>query len=238
MIPGEDDLAVSHPRNCMSPKKTIGRRTVGSGRAPARPSEETAATDWDASYQRRIRPWSSTGLGLAEHLLKKTRRRGVLLEIGCGTGRDALALRKLGFQYEGLDLSSTAVGKARRQLSCSDVEFHIADFFYWKPKKAYAMVYEKGVLHGLEGLRLRRLFARRVSSALAHNGIWITIAGAADYFDRRYPRPAVLLTHLAEAVEPYFEILEVQKGSYGVPSPSKEFDAWYCCLRKRSYFPR
>ncbi|HWN36175.1 MAG TPA: class I SAM-dependent methyltransferase [Pseudonocardia sp.] len=55
--------------------------------------------------------------------------RGTVLDAGCGIGETALYLAGLGYPVVGLDLSATAIGRARaRATECGlDVEFEIVD---------------------------------------------------------------------------------------------------------------
>lgn len=52
-----------------------------------------------------------------------------LLEVGCGTGSDAVWLAARGFHVTGVDLSAVAIGEARRRASTAgvQVDFRVAD---------------------------------------------------------------------------------------------------------------
>jgi SAM-dependent methyltransferase len=208
-------------------------RSPGKKEIPIR-SEVTEAPDWDAFYRSGKIPWRSSGLGrIARQFLSGAPRGGKLLEVGCGTGDDAQDLIKLGFDYTGIDSSTSAIAQAKERLKGLEVNLVCANFLLWKPKKRYAIIYEKGVFHGVEGLRQRRMFARQVGVALDEQGIWITISGAADGYNPQFPHGAIFLTHLAEAIEPYFEILEIVKAPYGMRNPVHDFGAWYGLFRRR-----
>jgi len=216
-------------------KKTYRKGLSGPSRraAPIR-REEAEASDWDAFYHGGKLPWRSSGVGrAARQFLTNSSRSGRLLEVGCGTGDDAKELIDLGFEYSGIDLSRSAITKAREGLNGTRVNLVCSDFFSWKPTKRFSVVYEKGVLHGLGGLRRRQLFARRVAAVLNEQGIWITVSGSADKYDPQFPRGAIFLTHLVEAIEPYFEILQIVKSPYGTRNPAEDFEAWYGLFRRR-----
>jgi SAM-dependent methyltransferase len=218
----------------MSQKKKIYPNPAAAATALRKRSEEASASDWDAFYGIGKSQWHSSGVGrIARLILSGSPRGSDLLEVGCGTGADAKELVRLGFDYSGIDFSDLAIGQAKEYLKGMGVTLVCADFFLWKPKRRYAVVYEKGVFHGLGGLRRRQSFARRVAMALDDDGIWITVSGTADRFDPRFPRGAIFLTHLVEAVEPYFEILKIVKGPYGVRKPVRNFNAWYGLFRRR-----
>jgi hypothetical protein len=130
-------------------------------------------------------------------------------------------------------LSLAATKKAIRRLRSKRASLIVGDFFTWKPSKRYAAVYEKGVFHGLVGCRRRLSFSRRVAAALEPDGLWISVCGSADNYNPRTPRGVVYLTHLVQAVEPFFEILHLEKAKYGLKKSRLDFDAWYGAFRRR-----
>lgn len=192
--------------------------------------------DWDTRYRRGHTSWRSAGLStVTRRYLEYCARGSRLLEIGFGTGDDAAELIDLGFAYEGIELSPAASMQAIRRLRSRSASLVVGDFFTWRPKKRYAAVYEKGVFHGLFGRRHRLSFSRRVAAVLEPEGLWITVCGSADRYDPKIARGAVYLTHLVEAVEPFFEILHLEKAKYGLKKSRSDFDAWYGAFRLRRH---
>lgn len=58
-------------------------------------------------------------------------REGKILEFGCGTGKHALALSRLGFEVTGVDLSADMVDLARERAASADaagLAFEVGDF--------------------------------------------------------------------------------------------------------------
>jgi hypothetical protein len=193
-----------------------------------------AAVDWNTQYRRGRTPWRSKGLNdIARRYLEDCPAGSRLLEIGFGAGDDAGELIDLGFGYDGIDLSLSAAAAALGRLRSRAANLVVGDFFVWRPAKPYAVVYEKGVFHGLRQRRRRSAFARRVAAALDAGGLWISICGCADRHDAEGHHGALYLTHLIEAVEPYFEVLHLQKAKYGVRKGARDFDAWYGAFRRR-----
>jgi SAM-dependent methyltransferase len=195
--------------------------------------------DWDTRYRKGKTPWRSRGLSaVVRRYLRYCPRGSDLLEIGCGTGDDALELLALGFAYDGIELSPAATLQAARRLKSKTANLIIGDFFAWTPRKRYAAVYDKGVFHGLTGRQRRLSFSRRVAAALVPEGLWITVCGSADRYDPRVAHGAVRLTHLVEAVEPFFEILHLEKARYGLKKSACDFDAWYGAFQLREDYDR
>ena len=193
-----------------------------------------SSVDWDTRYRSGISPWRSRGLSpVVRQYLQNLPRGSDLLEIGYGTGDDAEELIDFGFTYEGIELSLAATEQAVKRLKARKANLIVGDFFTWKPKKRYAVVYEKGVFHGIIGPRRRLSFSRRVATALEPDGLWITVCGSADNYDPHAPRGVIYLAQLVQAVEPFFEILRLEKAKYGLKKSRSDFDAWYGVFRRR-----
>jgi SAM-dependent methyltransferase len=198
-----------------------------------RQSKEADARAWESHYRSGHQRWRSSGVGsVVRRYLKNAPPGSTLLEIGCGVGDDAEDILDLGFTYEGIDLSRTAIARATAVLERRGGVFIAADFFKWHPSKQYAAVYDKGTFHNLSGPRRRQLFARLVAEALYDGGFWVTVCGAAEYPGTKSDHPAIFLTHLVEAVEPYFEVVNITKAMYGVQAPAHDFKAWFGLFRR------
>lgn len=103
-------------------------------------------------------------------------RKGKVLDVGCGAGREAFALAKQGFDVVGIDLSSNLVKFAkqyarthkitRATFLCSDVE-HMP---YSKNTFDYVMLPTQIIEH-VRGRRNRVAVLRRCKAVLKNNGV-------------------------------------------------------------------
>ena len=91
-----------------------------------RPSD----VDWDDNYKEGDTPWDS---GFTEAMLVEAvesallKPQGRTLEIGCGTGTNALYLAKAGFDVVAVDLSDTAIEKAKSRNSHPKIRYEVVD---------------------------------------------------------------------------------------------------------------
>jgi len=107
--------------------------------------------DFEASYRRGDAPWDIGGpqpelVGLAE----AGRITGSVLDIGCGTGENALYLAGRGHPVFGLDGSATAIEQARRKAAARGlpVQFHLWDALeLGRLRKSFETVIDVGLFH-------------------------------------------------------------------------------------------
>ena len=101
---------------------------------------------------------------------------GRLLDVGCGQGRDALFLARLGFQVEGVDISPSGVKDmlaAAKQEGLS-IKGHVQDIRSFQPNGDFDIILADRTLHMLaEADRLSVLV--RLLDSVKENG-WLVIA--------------------------------------------------------------
>ncbi len=158
-----------------------------------------------------------------------------VLDVGCGTGDNAIWLARQRFVATGCDLSRTAIEKAKGNaaLSNSTCSFIVADFLKdGIPGSPFDLVFDRGCLHCADTAEERRRFAENVVAHLEEDGLWLTLAGNADGQVREVGPPTLSAKELVAAVEPYFEIVSLAAGHFGSDQadPPK---AWICLMKKR-----
>lgn len=157
------------------------------------------------------------------------------LDIGCGSGDNALWLARNGFLVTGCDIARTAIESARTKAASLqvDAEFLQADFLNdTLPGAPFGFAFDRGCLHTFRRGRMLRRFAARVADRLDSGGLWLSLAGNADG-PRRHPGPPRLSARaMAAAVEPFFELLLLKSGRFaaGQEDPPR---AWIALMRKR-----
>lgn len=157
------------------------------------------------------------------------------LDIGCGTGSDAIWLALQHFAVTGCDISQTAVEISREKALGAKVDctFLVADFMESSiPESPFGFVFDRGCFHSVGADEERRLFAENVHSCLEDGGFWLTLAGNADEPERETGPPQLTANELIAAVEPCFEIVSLAAGHFGSDQQDPP-RAWICLLRKR-----
>lgn len=102
--------------------------------------------------------------------------RGLVLDLGCGQGRDALALARLGHRVHGVDLAATGVAQmvAAAKAEGLAVTGEVADVVTFTPRDTYDAVVLDRVLHCLPSDDTRRSTLRSAVAALRPGG-WLIV---------------------------------------------------------------
>ncbi len=116
-------------------------------------------TNWDAVYHAGTPSWD-TGSPAGE--LVRVMKEGLIppgrvLEVGCGTGADAIFLSKCGFEVTAVDSSPMAIERARIRLEDSNepVRFVLADVFeFIQTEQPFDLVYDAGFYHFVRQTKL------------------------------------------------------------------------------------
>jgi SAM-dependent methyltransferase len=157
------------------------------------------------------------------------------LEIGCGTGDNAIWLSQQNFHVVGIDASDVAIEKARSKAVEANVKcnFIVSDILTSRIEGApFGFAFDRGCFHTLGSDKERRRFAENVHGHLGEEGLWLSLLGNADEQRDGLGPPQRTARDIVNAVEPYFEILSILSGSFGSnrPNPPR---AWVCLMRKR-----
>lgn len=157
------------------------------------------------------------------------------LEIGSGTGNDAIWLAERGFHVTGCDSSEIAVGQAviKAEEAAVDCRFLTADFLDDPiPGAPFRFIFDRGCFHSFDEPDERESFAGRVAGHLEEGGLWFSMVGSTDETSEGSGPPRRSARDVTEAVETHFEILSIVAGflASNRPDPPK---AWVCLMRKR-----
>ncbi len=195
--------------------------------------------DWNARYLNGELPWetgrvdSNLPAMIEEHGLEPCSA----LELGCGTGNNAIWLASQGFTVTAVDVSKAAILAAREkaeqagvtvELACADIA---DDDFARGP---FGFAFDRGCFHSIgDDLSLRQKFAKMVCERLSVGGYWLSLIGSADGPDREKGPPRLSATEIVGVVEPCFEIVAIQ-GTHFDSDQENRPRAWRCLMRRRS----
>ena len=142
--------------------------------------------------------------------------RVTALDIGCGTGTNAMWMAQRGFEIVGVDIAATAIERAREKAGragVANVRFVCGDILETLPVAMCSVdfVFDRGCFHTLEP-EDRDPFVRRVAEVLRPDGHWLMLSGNADEQRGDRPGPPQLTAgQIVSAVETRFEIHRLRR---------------------------
>ncbi|WP_446009252.1 class I SAM-dependent methyltransferase [Candidatus Electrothrix sp.] len=198
----------------------------------------TEQKEWDKRYNEDDLPWDS---GMPETALinmitswPKTPNKA--LDIGCGTGTNAVWLAEQGVEVTAMDISEKAVALAEKRCSEHGVLCRLikTDFLTCTPAGQYDLLFDRGCFHCTEGEEERRSFVRQAAIHLKPGGFWLSLIGNKDQMSQEGKGPPRLsATEICSAVEPAFEILSLESVLKTSPKQPQPLRFWHCLMRKR-----
>ena len=159
------------------------------------------------------------------------------LDIGCGTGDNAIWLAQQIFHVLGIDASEIAIEKAKEKALKANVKctFRVADILANHVEGApFGFAFDRGCFHSLNSDNERKSFAKNVNGYLEKDGLWLSLIGNADEQRHGPGTPQRTARDIVNTVEPNFEILSLVSSYFGSnrPNPPR---AWVCLMRKRRF---
>jgi SAM-dependent methyltransferase len=193
-----------------------------------------AHPQWNESYASGELPWD-TGQPeplLVEFVSSGGVRPAAALEIGAGTGTNAIWLAERGFDVLGVDVSPLAVERAcakmeGRALRC---RFAALDFLAALPDGGpFQFAFDRGCFHVFDEPEERQRFAGQVAAALSPGGVWLSLIGSTEGPPREFGPPRRSAREVALAIEPVLEIVDLRAAELRDHGAK----AWFCLSRKR-----
>ena len=189
---------------------------------------------WNESYATGQLPWD-TGQPdplLVEFVTSNRVNPGSTLEIGAGTGTNAIWMAERGFDVLGVDLSPLAVERARAKIDGHALRCRFAalDFLATSPSDGpFQFVFDRGCFHVFDEPDERQRFAAQVAAALAPGGLWLSLIGSTEGPPREVGPPRRSAREVILAIEPALEIVELRSAELHRSNAK----AWFCLSRQR-----
>ena len=185
---------------------------------------------WEWLYFIRKTPWD-TGITPPEivAILENGRLRppGRALDLGCGTGTNAIYLARRGFDVMAIDISRAAIAQARRKAQSIGAAIHFVrgDVSYmdrWVTADSIDFAYDIGCFHALaDGARTRYVHA--LSSVLRPHAIYMMYAFTACQPGGR----GLVDGEVERRFNQDFDLESVQHGAYR----DERRSAWYTLVK-------
>lgn len=190
--------------------------------------------DFDAVYRAGGAPWEiGRPQGAIARLAEAGLVVGSVLDVGCGTGENALLLAARGHAVLGVDGSATAVALAREKAAArglAGAQFHVWDALELRRlRKSFDTVIDSGLFHVFPDEQ-RRLYAQALAEVTASGSDLFVLC----WSDAEPPGPGprrVAEWELRDAFRSIFAVMDVEPAEFeraGAP-PAR---AWLARLTK------
>ena len=190
---------------------------------------------WNESYASGEVPWDT---GQPEPLLVEFVSSGAVrpsctLEIGAGTGTNAIWMAERGFDVLGVDVSPLAIERANAKMGGRALRCRFAawDFLVAPaPDGPFQFVFDRGCFHVFDEPDERRRFAEQVAHVLGPGGLWLSLIGSTEGPPREIGPPRRSAREVILAIEPALEIVELRSAEFR----GNNAKAWFCLSRQRT----
>jgi methyl halide transferase len=187
------------------------------------------------SYASNQKPWDS---GEVSAELKRVLDAGqlpgrTLLEIGCGTGTNAIELARRGYDVTAFDFVAQAVDAAREKAKAANVnvKFSVADALKDDLGGPYDVLFDRGVYHSLRKLDLKK-FQQVLAQVTRKGSRWLTLAGNAKE-QTQYGPPRVHEHEFRAELGGLFEFLDVREFRFGTDKEDFRPLGWAILMERK-----
>lgn len=192
--------------------------------------------DWDKRYREGDTPWDT---GIRSRELARVLDEGLVtpcraVELGCGTGTNAVYLAQQGFQMTAVDCSALAIERAsaRAQAAGVDVEFLTADVCdFHRDLQPFEFVFDRGCYHCARRVDLPGFLETLARLTDGGSQYLVLVGNANEQSDEGPPR---LYEHEIRAdLEPLFDIAWIREIRFEDPGGVEGPLGWSCLMQRR-----
>lgn len=194
--------------------------------------------DWDSHYQSGEPPWETgePSAELARVIAEETIQPCRVIELGCGTGINAVWLAQQGFDVTGVDSSRLAIDKARQRATEANVNvrlvvddvLHLAEDY-----QPFPFFFDRGCYHAVRQIDAPG-YVRTLKRVTMPGAVGLLLTGNA-----RCPPPegqgppVVSAEELHAELEPVFQIVRLREFYFDTVQKSGPAHlAWSCLVRR------
>lgn len=193
------------------------------------------APDWELLYREGTPPWETgkPASELVQLVQQEVLRPGPTLELGCGTGADAVCLARRGFEMTAVDASPTALERARTRAEHEGalLRFVLGDVYdFAKNSGAFDLVYDIGFYHFIRRVNLTR-FLDLLWRVTRPGSLYFTLAGSTEEEAEGGP-PQVSEEDIRRELGRLFEVVHIRPGRFESPVREEGFLGWSCLMRR------
>lgn len=219
-------------------KPLVESRPLASGILPHTAQGVAMIERWDAAYREGRRPAWDTGRPsseLVQAVEKGALRPGRLVELGCGTGTNAIYLAGRDFEVTAIDLAPTALtiaDKKAREAGVT-VRWVLADVLSPPKLGPFDCIYDRGCYHGVRK-QSAAAYVETLRRLSKPGTLVLILAGNANEPPPHSGPPRVKEEEIRADFAKHFEIVALRETHFDTLDPKgKGALAWSVLLKKR-----
>lgn len=191
--------------------------------------------DWDETYRQGQTPWDSGEKcsELFRVLEEESISPGKALDLGCGTGTNAVYLARMGFDVTGVDISVVAIERAQKKAKEAGVSVLFmtarlpSDFLHGN---IFDFIFDRGCFHTIDKDD-RPGYLEMLENITKEGSIYLMLCGNAK--EPQDPGPPVLTEEeIRETFSGLFDIIRIRDFRFDT-SGDMEGPLGYSCLMRR-----
>lgn len=192
--------------------------------------------DWDGAYREGTPPWDSgrPHAELTRVLDEYHLRPQTVLELGCGTGADAIVLARRRFEVTAVDCSPIAIERARLRAEQHDalLRFVLDDVStFAQTAGQFDFVYDAGLYHAIRQVHLDR-YLDALWRVTKPGSYYFCLAGAPTTNPDEAGPPQVTEDEIHNELGRLFELVHLRPTRLEGVNPNQTFAGWSCLMRR------
>jgi methyl halide transferase len=220
-------------------KTLVERRPLPSGILPHGVEGVRLLEQWDADYRRGRQPLWDAGMPSGE--LRRVVEDGTIracrvVELGCGSGTDAVYLAGRGFDVTAIDIAPSALSQAGEKARKAGVQVRwlLADVLMPPKLDVFDFIYDRGCYHEVRGENLAAY--RETVRRYSHPGTrFLLLAGSINETVLDYGPPRVAEEELRDDFSALFDFEWVRESRFEIAKPEAMGPlAWSVLMRRKA----
>jgi ubiquinone/menaquinone biosynthesis C-methylase UbiE len=190
---------------------------------------------FEQRYQEGVPPWEiGRPQSWVVELFDQEAFEGEVLDVGCGTGENALYLSSKGLSVTGVDFSRTAIELAQEKAEQRRLKalFRVGNALKLSLlKRSFDTVIDSAVFHVFTD-KERLLYAESLASILRPKGVAYVVCFSEKEPEGWGPR-RVTQAEIRRTFQKQFDIALIQRATYETNLRPEPVQAWLSCLQRK-----
>jgi SAM-dependent methyltransferase len=232
---GAGDISISKADG----KTLLERRPLPAGVLPHGVEGVRLLEQWDAAYAGNQPPLWDAGRpsgDLTKIVEDGTMRPGRIVDLGCGSGTDAIYLAGRGFDVTAIDVAPAALRLAQEKALKAGVRVRwlLADVLALPRLEPFDLIYDRGCYHEVRSVNIAA-YLRTVQQLSRPGTLFLLLAGNANEMLMDYGPPTVTEEQLRGDFSRLFDFEFLKESRFEIARPNTVGPlAWSALLRRKS----